>query len=73
MSEQRKVGLIEELRIEGSLVPHRRGELYRLAADALDRAEAVCEAAQALLADSHETADAWITLEQKVRAWEATK
>jgi len=28
---------VEELRVEGSLVPNRRGELYRLAADELEK------------------------------------
>lgn len=36
---QKPVPLIEELRIEAALVPHRRGELYSLAAERISALE----------------------------------
>lgn len=43
------IPLVPELRIEASIVPHRRGELYGLAADRIERLTARLEAAVAVL------------------------
>jgi len=49
----RRLNIVEEARIESKLVPHRRGQLYRLLADEIERLRAALGEAKVATANAY--------------------